>query len=97
MTKVYSPSTVTEPRARPTERGLRSGNVVVNGHRTSIRLEPEMWSALTEIAATEGLRINELVSKIANRARIGSLTSAVRVFIMAYYRSRANGHATPTE
>ena len=97
MTKVSSRSTVTEARARQTERGLRSGNIVVNGHRTSIRLEPEMWSALAEIAATEGLRVNELVSKIANRARIGSLTSAVRVFIMAYYRSRAHGQTAPTE
>jgi len=84
-------ASLAEPRPRQAERGLRSGNIVVNGHRTSIRLEPEMWSALTEIAAAEGLRINEMVSRIANRARTGSLTSAVRVFIMAYYRSKAHG------
>jgi predicted DNA-binding ribbon-helix-helix protein len=80
-------------RERQTERGLRSGNIVVNGHRTSIRLEPEMWSALAEIAAAEGVRVNELVSRIAGRARVGSLTSAVRVFIMAYYRTRAHALA----
>jgi predicted DNA-binding ribbon-helix-helix protein len=72
------------------ERGLKSGNIVVNGHRTSIRLEPEMWSALSEIAVAEGFRINELVSQVASRSRTGSLTSAIRVFIMAYFRTKAN-------
>ena len=76
--------------AKQAERGLRSGNIVVNGHRTSIRLEPEMWSALSEIAAAEGVKINDMVSRIAGLARAGSLTSAVRVFIMGYYRSRAH-------
>ena len=91
MSGVTRRASLAEPRQA--ERGLRSGNIVVNGHRTSIRLEPEMWNALTEIAAAEGLRINEMVSRIANRSRIGSLTSAVRVFIMAYYRSKAHGHS----
>ena len=82
-----------ESRQGQAERGLRSGNIVVNGHRTSIRLEPEMWTALSEIAEVEGLKINELVSRIASRARAGSLTSAVRVFIMGYYRSKAHALA----
>jgi predicted DNA-binding ribbon-helix-helix protein len=80
-------------RHKQSERGLRSGNIVVNGHRTSIRLEPEMWTALAEIAGGEGLRVNELVSNIASRTRAGSLTSAVRVFIMAYYRTKAHALA----
>ena len=83
-------------RQKQGERGLRSGNIVVNGHRTSIRLEPEMWSALSEIAAAERVRVNELVSRIASRTRSGSLTSAVRVFIMAYYRTRAHALTAQT-
>jgi predicted DNA-binding ribbon-helix-helix protein len=90
MNKVDSLPSLARPRQA--ERGLRSGNIVVNGHRTSIRLEPEMWSALSEIAAAEGVRVNEMVSRIATRARAGSLTSAVRVFIMGYYRSKAHAH-----
>jgi predicted DNA-binding ribbon-helix-helix protein len=83
------PTQATVGRAAQRERGLKSGNVVVNGHRTSIRLEPEMWSALSEIAGMEGLRVNQLVSQVASNARTGSLTSAVRVFIMAYFRTKA--------
>jgi predicted DNA-binding ribbon-helix-helix protein len=84
------PAHATIGRAPQRERGLKSGNVVVNGHRTSIRLEPEMWSALSEIALSEGIRVNEMVSQVASKSRTGSLTSAVRVFIMAYFRSKAN-------
>ena len=92
MNKVDSrPAVLARPKQA--ERGLRSGNIVVNGHRTSIRLEPEMWTALSEIAGAEGVRVNELVSRIASRARAGSLTSAVRVFIMGYYRSKAHAFA----
>jgi hypothetical protein len=36
-----------------------------------------------------------MVSRIAALARAGSLTSAVRVFIMGYYRSKA--HALTTQ
>jgi predicted DNA-binding ribbon-helix-helix protein len=93
MNKVDSLLSLTRPKQA--ERGLRSGNIVVNGHRTSIRLEPEMWTALSEIAAADGVRVNEMVSRIAALARAGSLTSAVRVFIMGYYRSKA--HALTTQ
>lgn len=68
---------------------LKSHNVVVNGHRTSMRLEPEMWEALRDISLRENLSINQLctlVNKVRDRS---SLTSAVRVFALAYFRSVA--------
>ncbi|MBU0725145.1 MAG: ribbon-helix-helix domain-containing protein [Alphaproteobacteria bacterium] len=74
---------------------LRSHNVVVNGHRTSMRLEPEMWSALREIAGREKMSINQLcglINKVRDRS---SLTSAVRVFILAYFRSVAKQLESP--
>lgn len=42
--------------------GLVSKNVTVNGHRTSMRLEPVMWDALREAARREGMTVNALVS-----------------------------------
>ena len=68
---------------------LKSRNVVVQGRRTSVRLEPAMWEALKDIAAAERSTINEIVSAIADcRTSAGSLTSAIRVFVMAYFRAR---------
>lgn len=83
------------PRRRRSNRegqmgtSLKSHNVVVNGHRTSMRLEPEMWEALRDISLRENLSINQLctlVNKVRDRS---SLTSAVRVFALAYFRSVA--------
>lgn len=39
---------------------LISRNITVRGHRTSIRLEPEMWDALKDIAHREGTTIHNI-------------------------------------
>lgn len=79
--------------------GLKSQNIMIGSHRTSMRLEPSMWDALEDIARRERLTIHELCGLIKERlARQQemrgnaasdsevTLTSAVRVFIAAYYR-----------
>jgi len=80
------------PRARKRIRHqstLRIGNVVVAGHRTSVRLEPVMWDALHEIAAEQGKNLNQLVTQIQRSAGGSSLTSAIRVYIVEFYRAAA--------
>ncbi len=75
---------------------LVSKNVTVNGHRTSMRLEPEMWGALQEIAKREKCSIHRICSIVSSRkSEKSSLTAAIRVFLMAYYRaaSTEEGHA----
>jgi predicted DNA-binding ribbon-helix-helix protein len=74
---------------------LISRNVTVLGHRTSVRLEPEMWSAIKDISRRERCTVHELCSLIQLRKLdITSLTAAIRVFIMLYYRaaSTEEGH-----
>jgi len=62
------------------------GNVVVAGHRTSVRLEPAIWEALQDILQREAKTLNQLVTEI-DRARIASsLAAAIRVFVVRYYR-----------
>ncbi|MBP2312953.1 ribbon-helix-helix domain-containing protein [Azospirillum soli] len=50
---------------------LRSQNVMINGRRTSMRLEPFMWTALAEIARREDLSIHQLCSEIDRRLHDG--------------------------
>ena len=71
-----------------------SRNVTINGHRTSLRLQSEMWEAIDEICRRERLSIHEFCSRIAEHRNSRSLTSEVRVFTMSYYRAAANdeGH-----
>ncbi len=65
---------------------LVSGNVTIAGHRTSLRLEPEMWDALKGICNRERLSIHEVCTRIDERRQDGtSLTSAVRTFMLRYF------------
>ncbi len=46
-------------------------NVVVGGHRTSVRLEPVMWDALQDIARRQQVTVHDLVTDI-HRERTAS-------------------------
>jgi predicted DNA-binding ribbon-helix-helix protein len=60
-------------------------SVVVSGHRTSVSLEPVFWDQLRAIAAQQRISVNELVTKI-DQQRTGSLSSAIRVFVLESLR-----------
>jgi predicted DNA-binding ribbon-helix-helix protein len=78
------------PRRRATTpSSLVIRNIVVAGHRTSVRLEPTMWEALHEIARQRETNLNELVTEIDRRRDASSLTAAIRVYIVDFYRSAA--------
>ena len=64
-------------------------NIVVAGHRTSVRLEPLMWEALLEIARQRQTNVNQLVTEIDRHRDSSSLTAAIRVYIVDFYRTAA--------
>lgn len=81
---------------KQTRTSLISKNITVSQRRTSIRLEPEMWVAIKEIAKRERCTIHRICTIVNERKNEkSSLTAAIRVFIMAYYRAAATeeGHA----
>ena len=83
-------------KPKPPRSSLISRNVTVRGHRTSIRLEPEMWSGLAEICRRERVIMHEVCTAVATRKQENtSLTAAIRVFVMAYFRTAAteDGHS----
>lgn len=55
----------------------------IAGHRTSISLEPEFWSALQAAARAEGKPLAELVSDIDRNRGNRNLSSAIRVWLLA--------------
>lgn len=70
-------------------------NITVCGRRTSLRLEPEMWDALADISRREGRTGHDLATMVAqNKAPEASLATALRVFVLAYFREAASqeGH-----
>lgn len=77
-------------RKSRTERYPVNGNLVVDGHRTSVRLEAEMWAALKDVAEREDCSVNDLAGRIDGGKKAGqNFTSAIRVFLMLYYRNVA--------
>ena len=63
----------------------RSFNIA--GHRTSISLEAEFWAALKEVAARERVSLTQLVARIDSGRGGAGLSSAVRVWLLDYYRT----------
>lgn len=63
---------------------LISRNLSIAGRRTSVRLEPEMWAALADIAAREGQKIHKVASRVqAHKRAQATLTSAMPCLDMA--------------
>ena len=66
-------------------------SIQIEGHKTSISLEPVFWEMLKLAAAEEGIAINALVARI-DEERISSdtppgLASAIRVWLVAQTQS----------
>ena len=75
---------------------LISRNVVISGRRTSVRLEPEMWDGLREICQRERSTMHQICTSVSlQKMDETSLTAAIRVFVMRYFRLAATeeGHA----
>jgi predicted DNA-binding ribbon-helix-helix protein len=54
-----------------------------------MRLEPLMWDALASVAVRESQSIHSLATEIDRRRGNTAMTSAVRVFVLAYYQRLA--------
>ena len=67
---------------------IEKHSVVLDGHKTSVSLERAFWQALGEIAADRRVSLNTLIADI-DRSRVGNLSSALRLFVLAHYRERA--------
>ena len=73
---------------------LRNRNVTLSDRRTSLRLEIPMWEGLDEICRRECRTLHEICTAIKDQRGALSLTAAVRVFILNYFRAAATeaGH-----
>lgn len=54
----------------------------IEGHRTSLSLEPEFWDALQKAAAKRGSSVSALVALIDQERGTRNLSSAVRVWLL---------------
>jgi predicted DNA-binding ribbon-helix-helix protein len=66
-------------------------SIVIAGHKTSVSLEDEFWDALKEIAARRNVTLSDLVASIDASRSQGNLSSAIRLFVLDYFRSSEGG------
>jgi predicted DNA-binding ribbon-helix-helix protein len=63
-------------------------SIVIAGHKTSVSLEDAFWGALKEIGGQCHTTLSELVAAIDRERQQGNLSSAIRLFVLAFYRNQ---------
>ena len=69
--------------------GIVKRSVVVGGHKTSVSLEEAFWNGMKDISQQRGVTLSELVGSIDADRRQGNLSSAIRLFVLDHFASRA--------
>ena len=64
-------------------------SIVVAGHKTSVSLEEAFWTSMKEISASRTMTLSDLVSEIDKGRKQGNLSSAIRLYVLDYFRAKA--------
>jgi predicted DNA-binding ribbon-helix-helix protein len=63
-------------------------SIVIAGHKTSISLEDAFWEGLKEIAGKRNMGLSNLVAVVDSERQHGNLSSAIRLFVLDFYRNQ---------
>ena len=63
-------------------------SIVIGGHKTSVSLEDEFWREVKEIALAQQTTVSKLVEEIDSSRANANLSSAVRLYVLTYYRDK---------
>ena len=66
-------------------------SIVVGGHKTSVSLEEAFWNGMKEISGQRSMTLSEMVGEIDANRQQGNLSSAIRLFVLDYFKSRFAG------
>ncbi len=73
--------------------GVKKRSVHFRARKTSVSLEDEFWQGQKEIAGARGQHTKQLITEIdANRLQ-PNLSSAIRIFVLDYFRTLTNDRA----
>jgi predicted DNA-binding ribbon-helix-helix protein len=74
-----------DPRREDDPSEPRRRSFRLSGHRTSLSLERAFWDALKDIAQQQDRSMTSIIEEVDD-TRTGSLTPAVRVYILEWLR-----------
>jgi predicted DNA-binding ribbon-helix-helix protein len=67
-------------------------SISIAGRKTSVSLEDVFWKELREIAAERHVKLSELAHTISIEREKGNLSSAIRLFVLEFYRKQVFAH-----
>lgn len=67
-------------------------SILIDGHKTSVSIEDDFWLGLKHIAGERDATITKLVKEIDGARERGNLSSAIRVYVLRYYRQRGGSN-----
>ena len=72
----------------PVSKRSTKRSITIAGHNTSVSLENEYWDCLREIAVERSVSIQALVAAIDANRQHPNLSSAIRIFVLQFYRDQ---------
>ena len=67
-------------------------SIVIAGHKTSVSLEDAFWRGLKEIASGRDMTLSDLVAAIDAERQHGNLSTAIRLYVLDFYRNQLSDH-----
>jgi predicted DNA-binding ribbon-helix-helix protein len=67
-------------------RAVVKRSIVRGGHKSSVSLEDEFWDGFRSIAERERMSVSALIGTIDHGMNKRNLSSAIRVFVLDYFR-----------
>jgi predicted DNA-binding ribbon-helix-helix protein len=64
-------------------------SIVIGGHKTSVSLEEAFWNGMKEISGQRSMTLSEMVGEIDANRQQGNLSSAIRLFVLDYFKGHS--------
>ena len=61
---------------------IEKHSIVIDGHKTSVSLEPPFWSSLKEIAVQKNTSVAMIIKELSCDRSHANLSSAIRLFVL---------------
>lgn len=87
MTRTVTPGSSLAERRHDADSSVIKRSIIRDGHKSSVSLEDEFWIGLREIAGRENMTVSALVGTIDHGSNRRNLSSAIRVFVLSYFRN----------
>ncbi len=67
---------------------MQKRSLTIAGHKTSIALEPEFWTALEQIADDTDMSLIDLIIQIDDNRVSNNLSSSLRVACLKFFKTK---------